>query len=89
MDNERMLLIMDNMKTRLKFIREIRNHSYFFTQPNYETKLVSEFKKKCEKSAERNIKTLQELKEVFKSQIGNPSSFTALEVSKQCSQVLF
>jgi len=33
MDPLRMLLIMDSMKSRLRFLHEIKNHAYFFQPP--------------------------------------------------------
>ena len=38
-----MLKIMDMMKVRMRYIGDIKNHTYFFTSPNYETDLGKKF----------------------------------------------
>ena len=39
LQDSRMLKIMDMMKVRMRFIKDIRNHAYFFTTPDYNTDL--------------------------------------------------
>ena len=43
MPDNLMLKVMDMMKIRMRYIRDIHNHVYFFTQPNYETELGRKF----------------------------------------------
>ena len=38
--------IMDMMKIRMRFIKDIKNHAYFFELPNYDTDLGKGFIKK-------------------------------------------
>lgn len=39
----KMLQIMDMMKIRMRYIKDIRNHGYFFKLPEYDTKLGVKF----------------------------------------------
>ena len=34
---------MDMMKIRMRYIKDIKNHAYFFTDPDYETDLGRRF----------------------------------------------
>ena len=43
MPDHKMLQVMDMMKVRMRYIRDIKNHAYFFTDPNYETDLGRKF----------------------------------------------
>ena len=43
MPDHKMLKVMDMMKVRMRYIRDIKNHAYFFTDPNYETDLGRKF----------------------------------------------
>ena len=43
MSASKMIKIMDMMKIRMRYIKDIRNHTYFFTSPSYETELGTKF----------------------------------------------
>ena len=43
MPDHLMLKVMDMMKVRMRYIRDIKNHTYFFTDPDYETDLGLKF----------------------------------------------
>lgn len=42
----KMKKIMDLMKIRIHFYKDMCNHTYFFEEPTYETNLSEKFKKK-------------------------------------------
>ena len=46
LSDSRTIKVMDMMKVRMRFIRDIRNHAYFFTSPDYETELGQKFIRK-------------------------------------------
>ena len=50
-----MLKVMDMMKVRLRFPRDIRNHGYLFDPPAYNTELGLKFQQKIKKSATVNL----------------------------------
>lgn len=39
----KMIKIMDLMKIRIHFYKDLRNHTYFFTDPSYDTKIATKF----------------------------------------------
>jgi hypothetical protein len=41
--DEKMLKIMDLMAVRMRYIKDIKNHSYFFEMPDYQTELGRNF----------------------------------------------
>jgi len=43
MSDDKMLKVMDMMKVRLRFPRDIRNHGYLFHAPNYDSELGLKF----------------------------------------------
>ena len=43
MSDEKMLKVMDMMKVRLRFPRDIHNHGYLFHAPNYDSELGLKF----------------------------------------------
>ena len=49
-----MIKIMDMMKVRMRFIKDIRNHAYFFTVPDYDTELGQKFIRKLKQPALTN-----------------------------------
>jgi len=38
-----MLKVLDMMKVRMRYIKDIKNHAYFFTRPDYATDLGRKF----------------------------------------------
>ena len=49
MSSQKMLKVMDMMKIRMRYIKDIRNHTYFFTMPDYNTELGQKFIRKLKK----------------------------------------
>ena len=43
MSDSKMLKVMDMMKIRMRFIKDIKNHAYLFELPDYETELGKGF----------------------------------------------
>ena len=43
MADSKMIKVMDMMKVRMRFIKDIKNHGYFFELPNYDTDLGKGF----------------------------------------------
>ena len=82
-----MLKIMDMMKVRMRYMRDIKNHSYFFTDPDYNTELGRKFIIKLNQAPETNIFILADLAELM-SRISD-KSFEALELNKACSIYLY
>ena len=39
----KMLIVMDTMKIRMRYVADIQNHTYFFEMPDYETELGRKF----------------------------------------------
>ena len=54
LSDSRMVKIMDMMKVRMRFIKDIRNHAYFFTTPDYDTELGQKFIRKLKQPALTN-----------------------------------
>jgi len=46
MSDRLMLKVMDMMKVRLRYLHDIKNHTYLFTEADYETDLGQKFQKK-------------------------------------------
>ena len=59
--DQRMLKIMDMMKVRMRYIKDIRNHAYFFTTPDYNTELGQKFIRKLKQPALTNKEILCDL----------------------------
>lgn len=58
--------IMDMMKTRIHFYRDLTNHSYFFQQPQYDTSRAKKFFKRLRQPNEVKIEILEDLNTLFK-----------------------
>jgi hypothetical protein len=43
MQDRLMLKVMDMMKVRLRYLHDIKNHTYLFTEPDYDTELGQKF----------------------------------------------
>ena len=65
MPDHLMLKVMDMMKIRMRYVRDIRNHGYFFTQPDYETNLGQKFIRKLKQPALTNKQILADLAEIM------------------------
>ena len=82
-----MLKIMDMMKIRMRYMRDIKNHAYFFTDPDYDTELGRKFITKLKQAPATNIQILADLAQL----LGKISEdeFAALELNKACSMYLY
>ena len=58
---------MDIMKIRIRFYKDMLNHTYFFTEPYYETEFALKCIKKLKQPLEIKIKVLKELYSRFKT----------------------
>lgn len=56
-----MLKVMDMMKVRLRYLHDIKNHGYLFTDPDYSSELGLKFQKKIKLSSEVNIRILSDM----------------------------
>ena len=82
-----MLKIMDMMKIRMRYMGDIKNHAYFFTDPDYDTELGRKFIVKLKQAPETNIRILADLAEIM-GKISN-DSFDSLQLNKACSMYLY
>ena len=62
-----MLKIMDMMKVRMRYMKDIKNHAYFLTAPDYETDLGNKFIRKLKKPALTNKQILNDLHDIMKN----------------------
>ena len=83
-----MLKVMDMMKVRLRYLHDIKNHTYLFTEPDYETDLGQKFQKKIKQVADVNAKILGDMVQLIK-EIDSKQSFTAEIMNRVCSEYLF
>ena len=87
MSNLKMLQIMDMMKVRMRYIKDIKNHTYFFTPPDYNTELGRKFIRKLKKPPMINKQILADLHQLMKNI--PEAEFNALTLNKACSQYLY
>ena len=83
MSNLKMLQIMDMMKVRMRYIKDIKNHTYFFTPPDYNTELGQKFIRKLKKPPMINKQILADLHQLMKNI--PEAEFNALTLNKACS----
>ena len=86
MPDRLMLKIMDMMKIRMRYVRDIRNHGYYFALPDYETDLGRKFITKLKQKPLTNKQILADLWAVM-DRIPD-ENFVALELNKACSAYL-
>ena len=43
MPDHKMLKVMDMMKVRMRYVQDMKNHIYFFSDPDYQTDLGRKF----------------------------------------------
>lgn len=86
MPDHLMLKIMDMMKIRMRYVRDIRNHGYFFDLPDYETDLGRKFIVRLKQAALTNRQILADLMTLMERIPDD--SFMALELNKACSAYL-
>jgi hypothetical protein len=82
-----MLMIMDMMKIRMRYSKDIQNHTYFFTKPDYRTTLGEKFIKKLKQPALTNVNILKDLAERLEEVPAEDFNATAL--NKTCSLYLY
>ena len=87
MPNQKMLKVMDMMKIRMRFVKDIKNHGYFFTQPDYDTELGNKFIRKLKQPPLINKQILLDLHGLIKEIAED--KFTALALNKVCSKYFY
>ncbi len=65
MDSHKMRKIMDLMKIRIHFFKDMKNHTYFFTSPLYDSSVAEKFLNKLKQPDEVKISILTELAAVL------------------------
>ena len=78
-----MLKVMDMMKVRMRYVKDIRNHGYFFAEPDYDTELGRKFIVKLKQPALTNKQILADLAEIM-AKISE-DEFKADQLNKACS----
>lgn len=78
-----MLKVMDMMKVRMRYVKDIRNHGYFFAEPDYDTELGRKFIVKLKQPALTNKQILVDLAEIM-GKISE-EEFKADQLNKACS----
>jgi glutamyl/glutaminyl-tRNA synthetase len=84
--------IMDMMKVRIHFYKDLLKHTYFFQQPDYSSETAAKFSKKLKQPSSVKVQILTDLVGIFKSmQKQAPSSdfVDATAMNKACSAYLF
>lgn len=67
MNEDKMVKVMEMMKIRMRFVHDIKNHTYLFGEPDYSTDLGQKFLNKIKSSPEVNIKILKDIFEHLKT----------------------
>ena len=81
-----MAKIMDLMVPRIQFYNDLKNHTYFFTKPDFGSKIAKKFYRKVMKKPRRDMKILEDLLERL-SQVDE--DFKREDVSRVCSEYLY
>ena len=89
MPDHKMLKLMDMMKVRMRYMKDIKNHVYFFKDPDYDTDLGRKFIKKLKQAALTNKKILADLYDIMSTLPEAEEEFTALALNKSCSIYLY
>ena len=87
MNELKMKKIMELMKIRIHFFKDMIKHTYFFVDPEYDTQIATKFAKKLKQSPEVQVKILKDLKDRFSK--FSDDSFSADSIHKECSKYLF
>jgi hypothetical protein len=61
MDDTTMTKVMEMMKIRLRFLSDVKNHGYLFTDPDYTTELGQKFLGNLKRPKDLNLKILQDI----------------------------
>jgi hypothetical protein len=85
--DDKMLKILDLMAVRMRYMKDIKNHMYFWECPDYQTDLGKNFLSKLKQSELTNKKILSDLAEAIEKV---PSrDFDAGALNKICSVYLY
>ena len=80
-----MTMVMDMLKIRIRFFKELINHTYFFERPDYSSELSKKCAKKLKSSPELKVEILEDLKRI----LGDQKAINADSVNKICSLYLY
>ncbi len=87
MPDHLMLKVLDMMKVRMRYIKDIKNHAYLFTDPDYETNLGRKFITKLKQAPMTNKQILADLSLIMEKI--DEQTFSADELNKACSMYLY
>ena len=87
MPASKMIKVMDMMKIRMRYIKDIRNHAYFFTAPSYDTELGQKFLTKLKQPPQVSQRILKDLHGAMSKIPEN--DFTTESLNKACSLYLY
>jgi hypothetical protein len=59
-DDKKMSKIMDILKGQIKFDKDLKNHLYFFNEPEYDSKYMQSDKKQKQKMLEELLITIKQ-----------------------------
>ena len=78
---------MDLMKIRIHFFKDMCNHTYFFTEPDFDEKISEKFEKKLKQPHDVKIEILKDLKNKLNKI--DEDNFDADKINKICSMYLY
>jgi hypothetical protein len=79
---------MDMMKVRIHFYNDMKQHMYFFTDPDYKDPIASKFLQRFKQSNSVKAMILTDLKSLLSESV-NSEAFTTNFVHEKCSLYLF
>ena len=79
-----MTKIMNLMKIRIHFFKDMANHTYFFQDPAYQDAMTEKFLTKLKQSDETKVSILSDLDQV----LSHLPEFDSSSISKGCSHYL-
>ena len=88
MSEKKMVKVMDMMKIRIRYHRDIQNHKYLFEHPDYTTDLAVKFLRKIKQPPHVNFTILSDLCELVKKETTD-KDFNAERLNKVCSMYLY
>jgi glutamyl/glutaminyl-tRNA synthetase len=78
--------IMDLMKIRIHFYKDMNNHAYFFVDPEYDTKISQKFLKRLKQPNAVKVEILNGLKDRL---VKLSNNFVTDSINKACSMFLY
>ena len=84
-DTAKLRKTMDLMKIRIHFFKDMKNHTYFFRSPVYDSAVAERFLVKLKQPDEVKLKILGDLASLLEDL---PSSFESKAVSERCNKYL-